>query len=61
MPLIPAYPGELESNEGIQIILKHTYKTINRHKGLSLIELLEKKNGENSKNIFIFFLKETMG
>ena len=61
IPLIPAYPGELNTNQGLQIILKHTYKTINRNNGLSLIELLEKKMGDRWKNYIHFFSLRTHG
>ena len=55
IPLIPAYPGDLDINQGVQLILKHMYKTINRNNGLSLIELLEKKMGDKWKNYIHFF------
>ena len=55
IPLIAAYPGDLEKNQGLQLIYKHMYKTINRNNGLSLIELLEKKMGDKWKNYIHFF------
>ena len=55
IPLIPAYPGDLDDNQGLQLICKHMYKTINRNNGLSLIELLEKKMGDKWKNYIHFF------
>ena len=55
IPLISAYPGDLDVNLGLQLILKHMYKTINRNNGLSLIELLERKMGDKWKNYIHFF------
>ena len=55
IPLISAYPGNIDVNQGLQLILKHMYKTINRNNGLSLIELLERKMGDKWKNYIHFF------
>ena len=41
IPLLPGFPGEIQSSSTLQIILKYTYKTISRNKGLSLIEKLK--------------------
>ena len=61
LPLIPCFTGEIEKNQGIQMILKHTYKTICRNNGLSLIEQLEKKMGDKWKNYIYFFSLRTHG
>ena len=61
IPLISAYPGNIDVNQGLQLILKHMYKTINRNNGLSLIELLEKKMGDKWKNYIHFFSLRTHG
>ena len=41
IPLLPGFPGEIHNSSTLQIILKYTYKTISRNKGLSLIEKLK--------------------
>ena len=61
IPLISAYPGNIDVNQGLQLILKHMYKTINRNNGLSLIELLERKMGDKWKNYIHFFSLRTHG
>ena len=61
IPLMAAYPGDLDANQGLQLILKHMFKTINRNNGLSLIELLEKKMGDKWKNYIHFFSLRTHG
>ena len=53
--LLNDFPGDLENNLTMQLILKHTYQTISRNKGLSLIEQLEKKMGDKWKNYIYFF------
>ena len=40
LPLLPAFPGEVNNTITLQILLKYTYKTISRNRGLSLIEKL---------------------
>ena len=61
IPLMTAYPGDLDVNQVLQLILKHMYKTINRNNGLSLIELLERKMGDKWKNYIHFFSLRTHG
>ena len=45
IPLLPGFEGEPQKSETIKIILKHTYASICRNYGLSLIEQLEKIMG----------------
>ena len=61
LPLVPAFPSEIDKSQGLQIMFKHTYKTICRNNGLSLIEQLEKKMGDKWKNYIHFFSLRTHG
>ena len=53
--LLPDFPGEIDESITVQTILKHTYRTICRNNGLSLIEQLEKKMGDKWKNYISFY------
>ena len=55
IPLLPGFDGVPYNSEIIKIILKHTYASINRNFGLSLIEQLEKIMGGEWKNYLRFF------
>ena len=55
IPLLPGFEGEPQDSEIIKIILKHTYASICRNFGLSLIEQLEKIMGNEWKNYIGFF------
>ena len=55
IPLLPGFSGSPEDSETIKIILKHTYASISRNYGLSMIERLEKRMGNKWKNYISFF------
>ena len=55
IPLLPGFSGSPEDSETIKIILKHTYASISRNYGLSMIERLEKRMGNEWKNYISFF------
>ena len=55
IPLLPGFEGDPEDSNTIKIILKHTYATISRNFGLSLIEQLEKIMGDEWRNYIAFF------
>ena len=52
---LPDYPGEIEENSISKIILKFTRETISKNYGLSLIEQLEKRMGDQWKNYIGFY------
>ena len=55
IPLLPGFEGDPEDSNTIKIILKHTYATISRNFGLSLVEQLEKIMGDKWRNYIAFF------
>ncbi len=55
IPLLPGFEGEPQESSTLKIILKHTYASISRNHGLSLIEQLEKIMGNEWKNYIGFF------
>ena len=55
IPLLPGFAGEPESSGTLQIILKHTYAGICRNHGMSIIEQLQKKIGDNWKDYIGFY------
>jgi len=55
IPLLPGFDGDPQGSNTIKIILKHTYAGISRNYGLSLIEQLEKRMGNEWKNYIGFF------
>ena len=55
LPLLPDFTGEIDEKLTLQQILKHTYRTICRNEGLSLIEQLEKKMGDKWKEYISFY------
>ena len=55
LPLLPGFDGEPEKSRTIQVILKHTYASISRNYGLSIIEQLKKVMGEQWKNYIGFY------
>ena len=55
IPLLPGFKGEPEKESTIQIILKHTYATICRNYGLSIIEGLYKDMGDKWKDYIGFY------
>lgn len=61
LPLLPGFPGEVKETVTLQIILKYTYKTISRNRGLSLIEKLYQLMGEKFEDYISFFSLRTHG
>ena len=55
IPLLPGFDGDPQSSNTIKIILKHTYASICRNYGLSMIEQLEKIMGNEWRNYIGFF------
>ena len=55
LPLLPGFDGEPEYSRTIQVILKHTYASICRNYGLSIIEELTKVMGVQWKNYIGFY------
>ena len=55
LPLLPGFDGEPEKSLTIQTILKHTYASICRNNGLSIIEQLNKMMGDKWKNYIGFY------
>ncbi len=55
IPLLPDYTGEVEDSLTLLTILKYTYRTLFRNNGLSLIEQLQKKMGDNWKNYICLY------
>ena len=43
IPLLPGFAGEPETSSTLQIILKHTYHTISKCKGYSMLEKIDRK------------------
>lgn len=46
IPLLPGFAGEISETTTIQLIVKHTLKTLSRDNGFSMFEKLEKVMGE---------------
>jgi phospholipase D1/2 len=58
IPLIPGFPGDIEKSQSVRTIMKYTYRTICRFKGISLIEYLQSIMGEKYKDyISIYSLR----
>ena len=58
LPLLPGFAGEPEKSGTLQIILKYTFESICRNKGLSIIERLAEEmepNGDNWEDYIAFF------
>ena len=55
IPLLPGFAGNPEESGTLQIILKHTYSSICRNKGTSIIEKLKEKMGNLWKKYISFF------
>lgn len=59
IPLLPGFAGEIQTSSTLQVILKYTYKSISRNKGLSLVEKLQEMLGdEHSQYISFFSLRQ---
>ena len=52
IPLLPGFAGEVETSSTLQVILKFTYKSISRNKGLSMIEKLKELLDKNNPELF---------
>ena len=61
IPLLPGFAGEIEDSSTLQVIIKFTYKTISRNKGLSLIERLLDLLGDKTGEYIHFFSLRTHG
>ena len=58
IPLLPGFSGTPGESSTVNCILKHTYQSIAHNQGMSLLELLYKKMGEDiNKYIFFFSLR----
>ena len=58
IPLLPGFSGTPGESSTVNCILKHTYQSIARNKGMSLLELLRKKMGDDiNKYIYFFSLR----
>ena len=55
IPLLPGFAGDPENAPTLQVVLKHTYKTICRNHGLSLLEKLSEKMGDKWKKYINFY------
>jgi phospholipase D1/2 len=52
IPLLPGFAGDIRESSTLQIILKYTYKTISRNKGLSMIEKLKNQLDLSNPDLF---------
>jgi phospholipase D1/2 len=58
IPLLPGFSGTPGESSTMNCILKHTYQTIARNNGMSLLEQLRKKMGDEvNKYIYFFSLR----
>ena len=55
IPLLPGFSGTPGESSTMNCILKHTYQSIARNKGMSLLELLRKNLGDEVNNYIYFF------
>ena len=55
LPLIPGFAGDIKSTQSLKSLIKYTYRTINRHHGLSLIEKLLDVMGDKYLDYISFF------
>jgi phospholipase D1/2 len=61
LPLQPAFPGEITESHTLHLIMKYTYKTISRNKGLSLLEKLHELMKDKIDDYISFFSLRTHG
>ncbi len=61
LPLQPAFPGEITESHTLHLIMKYTYKTISRNKGLSLYEKLYELMKEKVDDYIVFYSLRTHG
>ena len=58
IPLLPGFSGTPGESSTMNCILKHTYQSIAHNKGMSLLEILKKKMGDDvNKYIYFFSLR----
>lgn len=58
IPLLPGFAGKVSKTQALQTIIKYTYRTISKHKGLSVIEqLIEFMGGKYQEYIYFFSLR----
>ena len=58
IPLLPGFSGTPGESSTMNCILKHTYQSIAHNKGMSLLEILKKKMGDEvNKYIYFFSLR----
>ena len=55
IPLLPGFSGTPGESSTINCILKHTYQSIARNNGMSLLEKLKEKMGDEVYNYIYFF------
>lgn len=55
LPLLPGFAGDVHDSTTLQIIIKYTYKTISRNRGLSLIEKLYELMQDKYEDYIYFF------
>ena len=55
IPLLPGFSGTPGESSTMNGVLKHTYNSICNNKGMSLLELLYKKMGEDVEKYIYFF------
>ena len=55
IPLLPGFSGTPGESSTMNAVLKHTYKSISNNQGMSLLELLRKKLGDEVDNYIYFF------
>ena len=55
IPLLPGFSGTPGESSTMNCILKHTYQSIARNKGMSLLEKLREKMGDDVNNYIYFF------
>jgi len=55
IPLLPGFSGTPGESSTMNAVLKHTYKSICNNQGMSLLELLRKKLGDEADNYIYFF------
>jgi phospholipase D1/2 len=61
IPLLPGFEGEINDSITLQIILKYTYKSISRNRGLSLIEKLYQLMQDKYEDYIHFFSLRSHG
>jgi phospholipase D1/2 len=55
IPLLPGFSGTPGESSTMNAVIKHTYKSIYNNQGMSLLELLRKKLGDEVDNYIFFF------